>query len=384
MKDMQDMKGRIAIAGIGYAGVGASPGWTPMELAALAAHTALADAGLALEDVDGLCAASFYHYFPTLSLAEHLGIQPTWSNADMVGGSSFMSHVMQASLALEAGLCQVAVIAYGSNARSSRNLNGLIETPEYESPYDPMVPVSGYALAASRYLHQYGATREDLAHVALSARRWAQRNPDAELRDPIALEELLAAPLIASPFSRHDCCLVSDGGAAIVLTRADRARHLRQEPVYVLGSAIAHSHREIAQMPDLTRTAAERSGPEAMRRAGVTHADIDVLQLYDAFTINPILFLEDLGFCAKGEGSSLFREGHTAPGGRLPVNTNGGGLCFAHPGAYGLFCLIESALQLRGQARDRQVAGATVALAHGNGGTLSHQATTILGTAACL
>ncbi len=384
MTDIDGMRGKIAIVGVGYAGVGSSPGWTSMELAALATQTALDDAGLALDDVDGLCAASFYHYFPTLSLAEHLCIEPTWSNSDMVGGSSFMSHVMQASLALEAGLCKVAVIAYGSNARSSRNVNGLIETPEYEIPYDPLVPVSGYALAASRYLHQYGGSREDLAHVALSARQWARLNPDAEVREPSSLQELLAAPLIASPFSRHDCCLVSDGGAAIVLTRADHARHLKQEPVYVLGSAVAHSHREISQMPDLTLTAASRSGPEAMRRAGITQADVDVLQLYDAFTINPILFLEDLGFCAKGEGSSLFREGHTAPGGRLPVNTNGGGLCFAHPGAYGLFCLIESALQLRGQAGERQIDGATVALAHGNGGTLSHQATTILGKAECL
>jgi acetyl-CoA acetyltransferase len=377
-------RGTTAVVGAAYAGVGTSPGWSSLELLGSAAKRALDDAGLKLSDVDGLCAATFYHFFPTLSAAEYLGIQPKWSNSDTVGGSSFMSHVAQATLAINAGLCEVVLIAYGSNARSSRNLNGLIETPDLERPYDPMVPVSGYSLAASRYFHEYGATRRDLANVVLSARKWAALNPDAELRNEISMEEILAAPLIASPFSKYDCCLVSDGGAAIVVTSAERARHLKKKPIYVLGSAAAHSHREIAQMPDFTVTCASVTGPEAMKAAGVTHKDIGVAQLYDAFTLNPILFLEDLGFCKKGEGAAFIAAGNTRPGGSLPVNTNGGGLCFAHPGAYGLFCLIEAVTQLRGEGGARQVAGAEVALAHGNGGTLSHQATTILGTEACL
>jgi len=381
---MNRLRGKTAVVGAAYAGVGSSPGWTSMELAAQATKKALDDAGLRLADIDGLCAATFYHFFPTLTVGEYLGIQPRWSNSDTVGGSSFLSHIAQAELAIDAGLCETVLIVYGSTARSSRDLNGLIETPETEKLYDPMVPVSGYALAASRYFHQYGATREDLARVALSARQWAALNPDAELRDPLSLQELLDAPLIASPFSKYDCCLVSDGAAALIVTRADRAKSLRKPPVYVLGNAAAHWHREIAQMPDLTVTAASVTGPAAMSAAGVTHGDIDVMQLYDAFTLNPILFLEDLGFCQKGEGAAFIAEGHIQPGGRLPVNTNGGGLCFAHPGAYGLFALIEGVMQLRGEAGQRQVEAPDIALIHGNGGTLSHQATTILGTGNCL
>tara|TARA_R110000850_G_scaffold277144_3_gene424154 strand:+ start:122164 stop:123306 length:1143 start_codon:yes stop_codon:yes gene_type:complete len=368
------------IAGAAYAGVGTSPGWSALDLLAQASHKALIDAGLTLADVDGLCATTFFHFFPTLSAAEYLGITPSWSNSDTVGGSSFMSQLTQAALAIDAGLCNVALIAYGSNARSSRNVNGLIETPIHEQPYNPLVPVSGYALAAARYLHEFGATRAELAEVVLSSRAWAKLNPDAELRDAISADEITAAPMIASPLSRHDCCLVSDGGAAIVLTRADRAKDLRKKPIHVLGNASAHSHREIAQMPNLTQTAAHVSGPKAMQQAGVSHNDINLLQLYDAFSINPILFLEDLGFCKKGEGATLFKERVTYPGGDLPVNTNGGGLSFAHPGAYGLFALIEGIQQLRGESGERQVPDANIALVHGNGGTLSHQATTILST----
>ena len=371
------------MAGAAYAGVGSSPGWSSLELLAQATKKALDDAGLTLSDVDGLCAATFYHFFPTLSVGEYLGIQPRWSNSDTVGGSSFLSHVAQATLAINAGLCEVVLIAYGSDARSSRNLSGLIETPELEKPYDPMVPVSGYALAASRYFHEYGATRTDLARVAQSARQWAALNPDAQLRDPMSLDEILAAPLIASPFSKHDCCLVSDGGAALILTSAAKAKQLKKPPIYVLGSASAHWHREIAQMPDFTVTAASVTGPQAMAAAGVSHKDIDVLELYYAFTLNPILFLEDLGFCPKGEGAAFIADGNIQPGGALPVNTNGGGLAFAHPGAYGLFALIEAVIQLRGNAGQRQVPNAQTALVHGNGGTLSHQATTILGTEDC-
>lgn len=381
---MNKLRGKVAIVGAAYAGVGSLPGWSPLELLARASRQALDDAGLTMADVDGLCAATFYHFFPTLSVGEYLGIMPRWSNSDTVGGSSFLSHIEQAALAIEAGLCEVALIAYGSNARSSRDLNGLIETPETERPYNPMVPVSGYSLAASRYFQEYGATRKDLARVALSARKWAALNPDAELRAPVSLEDLLAAPMIASPFSKHDCCLVSDGGAAIVVTSAARAKQLQRPPVYVLGSASAHWHREIAQMPDLTKTAASVTGPAAIKAAGITHADIDVLQLYDAFTLNPLLFLEDLGFCKKGEAPGFVADGHIQPGGDLPVNTNGGGLCFAHPGAYGLFALIEGVTQLRAEAGQRQVQDAHIALVHGNGGTLSHQATTILGTEATL
>jgi acetyl-CoA acetyltransferase len=243
-----------------------------------------------------------------------------------------------------------------------------------------MMPVAAYALAASRHMHEFGTTREQLAEVAVAARKWAQRNPEAFMRDPLSIEDVLKSRMVADPLSVRDCCLVTDGAGAIVLTRADRAYELCATPVHVLGAAAATQHCNISAMPDLTVTAAKESGARAFRQAGYTPADIDVVELYDAFTINTILFLEDLGFCAKGEGGSFVQGGRIAPGGALPVNTNGGGLSCAHPGMYGLFTLIEATQQLMGQAGERQVPGASLALAHGNGGTLSSQATAILGT----
>jgi acetyl-CoA acetyltransferase len=373
------LRGESAIVGVGVAGLGHSPGWRPLELLARAAAAAIDDAGLTLAEVDGLCAGTLYHFFPTLTVAEYLGIRPKWSNSDMVGGSSFLSHVLMATAAIAAGLCEVVLIAYGSNARSSRDLGGLIETPEFEAPYDLPIPLAGYAMAASRHMHQFGTTRSHLAEVAVAARRWAQLHPEATERAPLTIDEVLQAPLVADPFSRYDCCLVSDGGAAIVVTKPERAKSLRREPVHFLGGAGAHWHREIAQMPDLTVTAATESGRRALDMAGVSPQDVDVVQLYDAFTINTILFLEDLGFCQKGEGGAFVQNGGIAPGGHLPVNTNGGGLSYAHPGMYGLFEIIEAVLQLRGSAEARQVAGAQIATVHGNGGTLSDQFTLVLG-----
>ncbi|MGE3149460.1 MAG: acetyl-CoA acetyltransferase [Pseudorhodoplanes sp.] len=378
------LRGKTAIVGIGYAGLGSAPNWTPIELAAKAAERALADAGLKIEDIDGLCASTLYHLFPTLSLAEQLKISPKWSNADMTGGSTFMAQVLQAALAIDAGLCTNVLILYGSAARSSRDIYGLIDMPALQASYAPMLPLGAYALAAARHMHQYGTTRAHLAEVAVAARKWAQLNPDATLRDPLTIEDVLSAPMICDPLSRLDCCLVSDGGGALIMTSTVRARDLPQPPVYVLGVGEAHCHRDISQMPDLTTTSAVESGKRAYEMAKVSPRDIDVLQLYDAFTILPILFLEDLGFCKKGEGGPFVAGGAIAPGGKLPVNTNGGGLSFAHPGMYGLFALHEACIQLRGQGGDRQVKSPTIGLAHGNGGYLSHQATAILGTAGAL
>lgn len=374
------LRGKISISGIGYAGLGSSPGVSPLELIAQATQAALVDSGLLLREIDGLCCGTFYHYFPTLTVAEYLGIRPTWSNSDMVGGSSFQSYVMQAAAAVQAGLCKNVLIAYGSNARSSRDLNGLIETPTFERLYRPLIPLSGYALAAARHMYQYGTSRRHLAAVAVAAREWARLNPDAGHLESLDLETVAAAPTIADPLSKFDCCLVSDGGGALILTSTERAKDLREPPAVVLGMGAAHWHREIAQMPDLTVTAAAESGRRAFEMAGLGPVDVDVLELYDAFTINPILFLEDLGFCKKGEGGPFVSDGRIAPGGALPVNTNGGGLSFVHPGMYGLFCLAEAVIQLRGAGGARQIPDVEIALSHGNGGTLSHQATTILGT----
>jgi acetyl-CoA acetyltransferase len=228
-------------------------------------------------------------------------------------------------------------------------------------------------------MHQYGTTREQLAEVAVAARQWAQRNPAAFMRDDLTVEDVLASRLVSSPLRVRDCCLVTDGGGAVLVTSAERARDLKRDPVYLLGAAEAHWNMNISQMDDLTVTAASESGPRAMSLAGVKPSEVDLVELYDAFTINTILFLEDLGFCAKGEGGAFVSGGRIAPGGELPVNTNGGGLSFCHPGMYGIFTIIEAVRQLRGDGGDRQVTEPHVAVAHGNGGHLSSQVTAILG-----
>jgi acetyl-CoA acetyltransferase len=254
----------------------------------------------------------------------------------------------------------------------------------HETPYQPRHPITAYGLAASRHMHQYGTTRDHLADVALAARGWANLNPDAFARGALTREEVLGARMISDPLSTADCCLVTDGAAAVVMTRADRARDLAQAPVYVLGGGVAVTHRSIVAMPDLTTTGAAQSGPRAFEMAGVAHDDLDLVMLYDAFTINTILFLEDLGFCKKGEGGAFVEGGRIAPGGSLAVNTNGGGLSCVHPGMYGLFLIAEAVTQIRRQAGDRQVPDCDLGLVHGNGGTLSSQCTAILGSEATL
>ncbi len=379
------LRGRTAIVGIGQGGLGAAPGRSAMEILAEAVRAALTDCGLSLCDVDGLFVSSAYHAMPTLSAAEYLGLRPRYSDGSMIGGASFVGHTLTAAMALQAGLCDVALIAYGSNQRSqSGRLVSASEPQPHEAPYKPRHPITAYALAAARHMHQFGTTREQLAEVAVAARAWANLNPEAFARGKLSVDDVLASRMVCDPLSVLDCCLVTDGGGAVVMVRADQARDFPHPPVHLLSTAMAHWHRQIASMPDLTVTAALESGRRAFAMAGLTPADVDVLELYDAFTINTILFLEDLGYCPKGEGGRFVAGGALAPGGRLPVNTNGGGLSCIHPGMYGIFLLIEAVRQLRGAAGARQVPGAEVALVHGNGGTLSSQVTTLLGTAATL
>lgn len=378
------LRGSTVIRGVAESELGeVGPGRFSLDLLGEAVVGALADAGIDKSEVDGLFTAVVGRGMASLDVGEYLGINPRYTDGTMIGGSSFVSHVHHAALALNSGACNVAVIAYGSTQRTDMRRPNRVphppEMPNYETQARPIHPVTGYALAAARHMHEFGTTREQLASVAVSARQWAALNPKAFKRDPLTIEDVLAARTIAAPFTTLDCCLVTDGGGAIVMTRADDNRGARTQPIYVLGAAEAHSHRSISQMPDLTVTAAKESGRRAFEMAGMTPADIDVLELYDAFTINPILFLEDLGFCEKGEGGAFVEGGRIAPGGDLPVNTNGGGLSFCHPGMYGIFTLIEAVRQLRGDAGDRQVQGVETALAHGNGGQLSSQATAILG-----
>lgn len=380
------LRGKAAIVGAAESDLGeVGTGFTPLDLMGQATERALADAGLQREDVDGLFSASVYYQMPTLSAGEYLGIRPRYSDATMLGGSSFVSHLLHATAAIEAGLCEVALITYASTQLSEGGFRGASDPPNpFETPYRPRYPVSMYALAASRHMHEYGTTREQLAQVAVAAREWAKLNPKAFMRDDLTVEDVLASRMISSPLSLLDCCLVTDGGGALLMTSSERAKDLRNPPVYLLGAGEAHWHRNISQMPDLTVTAAVDSGRRAYEMAGVRPEDIDVTMLYDAFTINPILFLEDLGFCEKGEGGAFVEGGRIAPGGGLPVNTNGGGLSYNHPGMYGLLLLVEAVRQLRGECGERQVEGARVALAHGNGGVLSSQVTAVLGTESVL
>ncbi|MFC7500061.1 acetyl-CoA acetyltransferase [Enterovirga sp. GCM10030262] len=377
-------RGRTAVAGLATHGIGESPGHGAIELAAKAGLLAVADAGLDIGDVDGLFICLPDDLLAGLSFAEYLGLSPRFTDNNRTGGSAFMSHMITAALMLDAGYIDVALIAYGSNQRTN---GGKLATPirsnGWEAPYRPLFPLSSYALAAARHMHEYGTTREQMAAVAVAARAWANTNPEAFAKGPLTIDDCLASRTISTPISARDCCLVTDGAAAIVMTRTDRARDLARTPVPLLGAAAATWWNAISQATDITTTAAAESGPRAYAAAGVGPADVQTVQLYDAFTINTILFLEDLGFCPKGEGGRFVSDGRIAPGGSLPVNTNGGGLSCCHPGMYGLFAIVEAARQVRGEAANR-IHGVDVALAHGNGGTLSSQATVILGSMATL
>jgi len=380
-----ELRGKVAIAGIGNTRRWEAPGRTAFDQLQEAAVLALEDCGLTLKDVDGLFCAMSVSGLPVLNVVERLGLKVRHAEGTMVGGASFLFHVQSAVAALTAGLCDVALVCYGSNQRTAGGrLVSMPDPQPYEAPYRPRYPVSSYSLAAARHMHEYGTSRENLADIAVSARRWAMKNPDAFVREELTREEVLASRMISDPLTKADCCLVTDGGGALVLVRADKAKDLAQTPAYVLGTGIGVSHRQISMMPDLTTTAAVQSGAAAYESAGVKPADIDHVMVYDAFTITTLLFLEDLGFCAKGEGGAFVSSGAIAPGGSLPVNTNGGGLSCNHPGMYGIFTLIEAVEQLRGACGERQVEGAEVALAHGNGGVLSSQATVILGSPATI
>ena len=376
-----ELRGKSAIVGTGHAGFGEAHGLTAYDVMAQSALAALGDAGLKLSDVDGLFCTMMEDSMPALMAAEYLGIQPRFIDGTMTGGSSFVNYLTSATMALDAGLCDVALIVYGSNQRTaSGKLVTASRPPAYEAPYNPRYPISAYAMAAARHMYEYGTTREQLADVAVAARAWARANPEAFERGPLSREDVLAARMVGDPLTVRDCCLVTDGGGAIVMVRAERARNFPKAPVYVLGSAAESSHRQISQMKDFTVTAARKSGARAFAAAGVSPSDIQAVELYDAFTINTILFLEDLGFCAKGEGGAFVEGGRIEPGGVLPVNTNGGGLSCVHPGMYGIFTVIEAARQIRGDAPGIQLNGVDLALAHGNGGVLSSQVTAILGS----
>ena len=375
---------RAAIVGVAESDLGRTPGKTVLQLQAQAARAALDDAGLTFEDVDALFCAGNWAWSTNLMLAEYLGIQPRYTDATNIGGSSFEAHIGHAIAGIQAGLFEVALITYGSTQRSDRSRQRVSQgyrlSDQYEGPFGMPAPVGAYALAATRHMYEYGTTSEQLAEIAVATRKWATLNEKAMMHDPISIEDVLNSRMVAEPLHLLDCCLVTDGGGAIVVTSAERAGEARKEPIWILGQGESHTHNTIANMPDLaTHGAAVASGRAAFEQAGLTPADIDVAEIYDSFTITVVMTLEALGFCAPGEGGAFVSGQRTAPGGPFPMNTNGGGLSYCHPGMYGIFLLIEATRQLRGECGTRQVEGARIALAHGTGGVLSSAATVILG-----
>ena len=383
---MANLRGNTAIVATAESDLGkVTADTTIFDLMGQATHRALDDCGLTLSDIDGLFVSTSQSRMAAMGVCEYLGLRPRYFDSTQIGGSSFMAHITHAQAAIHAGMCEVALITYGSTQRTvSRAAASGREVNAYEDPYRPMMPPSAYALAASRHMYEYGTTREQLAEIAVAARQWALMNPKAWEKEPLSVDDVLNARMISHPLTVRDCCLVTDGGGAIIMTTAERAKGLKNKPAYILGTGEEITHKDISSMPDFTKTGAIQSGQRAYAAAQLSASDVDVAAVYDAFTICTLLFLEDLGFCEKGEGGAFVADGGIAPGGRFPVNTNGGGLSYCHPGMYGLLVLIEAARQIQGVCGPRQVAGAEIALAHGNGGVLSSQCTVLLGAEATL
>jgi acetyl-CoA acetyltransferase len=376
------------IVGIGLSDYPKAPHLDSLGHHTQATRRALADSGLEKKEIDGFMSAGMGRDETSAGLAEYMGIQYRFLDGTMTGGSSFEYHVQHAAAAIRAGLCDTVLVTYGSDflSRMGRTLGtgGLARgdrvggAMQYEAPFGNTL-VGAYAMAGRRHMHEFGTTSEQLAQVAVGVREFAGMNPNAMYREPISVEDVVGSRLVADPLHKLDCCVVSDGGGAVVMTTAERARDLRQPPVFILGAATAQTHWNISQMPDFTTTAAARCGPEALRRAGIEPSDVDTVQLYDSFTITVLLLLEDLGFCKKGEGGPFVAEGHLRHGGRLPLNTDGGGLSSSHSGMRGIFLLIEATRQLRHQGGAAQVPDCRIALACGSGGFLSCIGAVVLG-----
>ncbi len=362
--------------------VGVIPEMSMLQLHAQGALNAMRDAGVTKNDIDGLFTAG-----PSpAQLGEYLGIVPRHVDGTLVGGCSFMMLVRHAAAAIQAGLCEVALVTHGESGRSrvgAARWGASPDSPQgqFEMPFGVLGPATMFPMGVARHMAKYGTTSEHLAAVAVSTRRWAAMNPRAMMRDPITVEDVLNSRMVCWPLHLLDCCLVTDGGGALVIVSAKRAKSmgLKHKPVYLLGAGEATEHVGISQMEDFTASAAYRkSGEEAFKMAGVKHKDIQHLMFYDAFTHTPLYAIEDLGFVKKGEGGPWMAEMHGAPGGDLPMNTNGGGLSYTHTGMYGMFAIQESVRQLRGEGGERQVKNLKVGLVHGPGGMFSAAATLIL------
>jgi acetyl-CoA acetyltransferase len=360
----------VAIAGASESElIGKVPGISAIELAAGSARRALADCGLALRDIDGIAAAEL----APIDVAHYLGIEPTWIDGTSIGGCSFLVHVRHAAAAIVAGLATTVLIVHGESGRSRAGQPPWPVDPanadgQFESPYGVWGPAACMTIPALRYMHETGLTHEQLAYVPVAQRKWAALNPRAMMRDPITVDDVLGSRLIAYPFHILECCLVTDGGGALVVTAADRASDLPSRPVYVLGTGEACEAPIVSQMEDMTTSKAfRRSSRLAFSESGLTPRDMDHVMIYDAFAHLPIFGLEDCGFLGRGEAGAFIADGNTEPGGALPVNTNGGGLSYTHTGMYGMFAIQEAVRQLRGEAA-AQVQGVRTSFVQGVGG----------------
>lgn len=381
------LKNRVAIVGVGESDIGKVPHMTGLGLNAQAAKRALQESGLKVSDIDGvLTAYSFTEpYFMLGSvMCEYLGIKPRFNASVICGGASPAVMLKHAAEAIAMGQAETILICAGENRATGTSRDAAVAAllavghPYFEQPYGGSIP-GYYAMIAQRHMHVHGTTREQLASVAVNTRAHALLHPNAHMKTPLTLNQVLDAKPIADPLGMLDCCLISDAGGAFIVTSADRARDLKSKPVYLQGIGEYHTHEHLMCAPSLTEFGATESGKAAYRMAGLGPGDIDVAELYDCFTIVPIIELEELGFCKPGEGGAFFAAGHARIGGRLPVNTHGGMLSHAHAGAAGgLFGLVEAVRQLRGGLGERQVQGAEVALVHNEGGVLSSHCTVIL------
>jgi acetyl-CoA acetyltransferase len=364
--------------------IGTVPDMSAIDLHAEAAHLAVADAGLTLADIDGVAAAGI----SPVAVAHQLGIYPTYVDTTGIGGCSYLAHVRHAAAAISAGMAEVVLITHGESGRSrvgapGRDRDASSAQGQFEAPYGPTGPPTRFPIGVLRYMKEFRLTPEQLASVPVAQRRWSANVPRAKFRDLITIEDVFASPLIAYPMHLLECCLLTDGGGALVVTSAARAKASPgpKPPVYVLGTGEASETPIISMMADFTTSKAFRnSSRSAFAEAGISHSEVDHLMVYDAFAHLPIYGLEDLGFVGRGEAGAFIAEGNTSPGGSLPMNTNGGGLSYTHTGMYGMFLIQEAVRQLRGEAA-AQVPGVEISVAQGVGGTFMAAATLVLGAA---
>ena len=378
---------RVAIVGAALSDCGRVDDKTAFELHQQATARAVADAGLTKDDIDGFMSSGLGTLAP-IEVGEYMGISPSWADSTSVGGSTWEFMVEHAYAAIATGLVDVVALTYGSTARAdlkkrlrSANLSFGTRGPvQFEVPFGHTL-IAKYAMVARRHMHEFGTTIEQLAEIAVSTRYNASLNPDAYHTDPITIDDVLESRMIADPLTKLHCCVRSDGGGAIILAGEERARDCAKAPVWVLGTGEAASHTTMSEWEDFTESPCVRSGEQAFRRAGITPVDVDVCQIYDAFTPMVLLTVEGLGFCKKGEGGPFVEDGKLRIGGALPTNTDGGGLSACHPGMRGIFLLVEATRQLRGECGPRQVPDAEIACVNGTGGWFSSAGTVILGAA---